>query len=82
MILVVVGIVLLVLFVGLAYAFFVGRERMPRYCPKCKRERYASSFCFECGSALTEEPPLTCPKCSHILRPEDDYCEKCGTKVK
>ena len=56
-------------------------ESSMKICSNCRQTRlYTDSFCWLCGSTLTQALTNTkCPACGHSLSSScDRYCSRCG----
>ncbi len=51
-------------------------ETQARFCPECGSEE-SGFFCRSCGTLLSGEDQILCPRCHHIV-PGAKFCNQCG----
>ena len=55
------------------------RRIMCEYC--LSANPVGEAACLACGAPLGKVQPKTCPNCGFIVRPADEVCENCGSRL-
>lgn len=55
---------------------------MKAHCARGHKASPFDCFCGKCGAPVTVVKDDPCPKCNHECFSEDEYCTKCGTRLK